>query len=100
MSHNYFVYTLTNPNKSTLYIGVTNDLIRRLDEHSLNAGNAHTFAGKYFCHLLIYYERFTSIDHAIQREKELKKWSRSKKELLISSINPAWATLNSKIQED
>jgi putative endonuclease len=99
-SHNYFVYILTNPKRTTIYIGVTNDLKRRLEEHVLNAGDPATFAGKFYCHILLYYERFTFVDHAIQREKELKKWSRSKKETLINSMNPHWFSLNSDIQED
>ncbi|WP_373283828.1 GIY-YIG nuclease family protein [Pontibacter amylolyticus] len=97
--HNYFVYILTNPKKTTLYIGVTNDMARRLEEHSENAGNPATFAGKYFCHLLMYYERFSSVEHAIAREKELKKWSRDKKEALIESMNPHWLPLNAEVQE-
>nr|WP_253403351.1 GIY-YIG nuclease family protein [Pontibacter sp. HSC-36F09] len=97
--HNYFVYILTNPKKTTLYIGITNDIVRRLEEHCENAGNPATFAGKYFCHLLMYYERFSSVEHAIAREKELKKWSRDKKDALINSTNPHWFPLNIEVQE-
>jgi putative endonuclease len=76
--HNYFVYILTNKNKTVLYIGVTNDLQRRIYEHenSLLPG----FTQKYNCHFLVYYEHFRNIDDAISREKELKKWRREKKE--------------------
>ncbi|MHA6246371.1 GIY-YIG nuclease family protein [Pontibacter sp. CAU 1760] len=99
-SHNYFVYITTNPGKTVLYIGMSNTLQRRLEEHALNAGLPHTFAGRYYCHLLVYYERFTQVEHAIAREKELKKWSRKKKEALIAQQNPTWAFLNEEIAED
>ena len=98
-SHNYFVYIITNPNKTVLYIGVTNDLIVRLDQHFENRGNKRTFAGKYFCYHLLYWERFQYVDHAIEREKELKTWSRVKKEKLIDTINPEWRFLNEEIRE-
>ncbi|WP_366943820.1 GIY-YIG nuclease family protein [uncultured Pontibacter sp.] len=67
---------------------MTNELPRRIDEHTLNAGDPSTFAGRYYCHNLVYYERFTYVQHAIEREKQTKKWSRKKKEELISSFNP------------
>ena len=95
--HNYFVYIVTNHTKSVLYIGVTNDIRRRLHEHFENRGNAETFAGRYHCYNLVYYERFSHIDHAISREKELKDWNRKKKEALINSINPEWNFLNDEI---
>ena len=98
-AHNYFVYITTNPKRTTLYIGVTNDLVRRLEEHAANAGNPSTFAGLYHCNNLVYYERFGEVGHAIEREKEIKKWSRSKKEALISSFNPGWRFLNEDVQE-
>ncbi|MDB4903260.1 MAG: nuclease family protein [Mucilaginibacter sp.] len=87
------------PNKSVLYIGVTNDLTRRLCEHKENKGNKSTFAGKYYCYNLIYYEHFTHIDHAIEREKEIKKWRREKKESLIATLNPEWRFLNDEVSE-
>ena len=93
-SHNYFIYITTNPAKTVLYIGVTNDLRRRIQQHFEARGSKKSFTGKYYCYNLIYYERFQFIQHAIQREKELKKWRRSKKEELISSLNPDWKTLN------
>ncbi len=74
--HNYFVYIVTNISKSTLYIGVTNDLETRLQQHLANKNKPETFAGKYHCHNLVYWERFQYIDDAIAREKELKKWNR------------------------
>ena len=76
---NYFTYILTNKNKTVLYTGVTNNLKRRLFEHQEDAkGVKGTFAGKYNCYYLVYYERFQLIEHAIKREKEIKGWNRSK----------------------
>ncbi|KAA5548616.1 GIY-YIG nuclease family protein [Adhaeribacter rhizoryzae] len=93
-NHNYFVYITTNPNRTTYYIGVTNDLPRRLTEHFENSGKPGTFAGKYFCYNLIYFERYPSPNQAIDREKQLKGWSRSKKEALIRKQNPNLKFLN------
>ena len=94
--HQYWVYIVTNPRKTSLYIGVTNDLSRRLQEHFENRGNVETFAGKYFCYNLVYFDEFKYIDKAIAREKQLKKWSRKKKENLIEMSNPKWKFLNLK----
>jgi putative endonuclease len=93
------VYITTNFDKTTLYVGVTNDLPTRLSQHYENRGKANTFAGKYFCHQLVYWERHAEINHAIEREKEIKKWRREKKEALIHSINPEWRFLNEEIQD-
>jgi putative endonuclease len=95
--HNYFVYIVTNKNKTVLYIGVTNDLQRRIyeHEHSLMSG----FTQKYNCQFLIYYEHFQDINDTILREKELKKWRREKKEKLINKFNADWKFLNSEIYE-
>ena len=98
-NYNFYVYIVTNPIKTVLYIGVTNDIRRRLYEHTENKGDKKSYAGKYYCHNLIYYEHFTHIEHAIEREKELKKWSRKKKEMLIASTNPNWIFLNDEINE-
>ena len=93
----YYIYIVTNPNRTTLYIGVTNNLNARVIEHWLNRGNAETFTGKYYCFNLIYYEIFSCIKMAIKREKEIKKWNRAKKEALINKQNPNWIFLNEKI---
>ena len=89
--NNFFVYIITNPGKTTLYTGVTNDLKRRLGEHYANRGKKETFAGRYYCYQLIYYERYESIVMAIEREKEIKDLSREKKMELIKSTNPSLA---------
>jgi putative endonuclease len=97
-NHNYFVYIVTNKNTTVLYIGVTNDLKRRLYEHEEDAKNLKKhFTGKYNCYNLVYYERFQFIQHAIAREKELKGWTRLKKEKLIQEFNPDWKFLNESI---
>ncbi len=98
--HNYFVYITTNPQKTTLYIGVTNNLQRRMNEHYENRGKPEAFAGKYFCYNLLYYERFQFIEHAIARETELKTWSKEKKVKLIEKLNPIWKFLNQEIVEE
>ena len=85
--------------KTVLYIGVTNDLDRRLHEHFENKGSLKSFGGKNYCYNLVYFEHFTHINYAIEREKELKKWRREKKDALISSFNPEWKFLNREIIE-
>ena len=97
MSGNYFVYILTNPNKTVLYTGMTNDLESRLIEHYYSKGIERTFADRYFCYNLLYYERHISPQSAIDREKEIKDWNRKKKEALINSFNPGWNFLNREI---
>ena len=93
--HNYYIYILTNYSKSTLYTGVTNDLERRLIEHAENSRNDRkTFAGRYSCIYLIYYEWYMNIEEAIGREKQIKGWTRVKKEKMIASFNPDWRFLN------
>lgn len=93
--HNYYVYILTNYQRTTLYIGVTNNLRVRLSEHQENARcNAKSFTGRYRCTYLVYYEYYQWIQDAIDREKQLKRWSRAKKEYLITEFNPGWTFLN------
>lgn len=98
MDHNYFVYILTNYSKTVLYIGVANDLQNRLYQHQEDAkGEKRHFTGKYNVVYLIYWEHFQWIQHAIEREKELKGWRRSKKEELINEFNPDWKFLNNEV---
>jgi putative endonuclease len=91
------VYLVTNPNRTTLSLGVTNNISARITEHWENRGQSDTFAGKYFCYNLIYFEAYQYIQMAIAREKEIKKWNREKKENLIATRNPKWVFLNEKI---
>ncbi|KAB2879178.1 GIY-YIG nuclease family protein [bacterium] len=90
MKGNYYVYITTNPGKTVLYVGVTNDLKVRLQQHYENRGKKKTFAGRYYCYKLVYYEHFSDIKQAIAWEKEIKNMTRAKKEALISAKNPKW----------
>ena len=93
MTHqNYVVYMLTNADRHTvLYLGITNELERRASEHSLGWGSA--FARKHNAHKLVYFEAYPDPATAIAREKQLKNWSRAKKEALIAKRNPEWRDL-------
>lgn len=88
--HNYFVYIITNPRKTVLYTGVTNNLQIRMQQHFENRGNPKTFAGKYYCYNLLHHEHYQYIQHAIEREKEIKLMMRDKKESLINEQNLNW----------
>lgn len=68
----YYVYITTNPRKNVLYTGVTNNLRQRMNQHYENKGKSEAFAGKYYCYNLIYFEEFTDVKQAIEREKKLK----------------------------
>ena len=91
MPHRYTVYILTN-RSDTLYIGMTNDLPRRIAEHKAGRGSA--FTSKYNIDRLIYVEETGDVREAISREKQLKGWSRAKKIALIESVNPEWKDLS------
>ena len=92
--HIYEVYIVTNPQRTVLYVGVTNNLPQRLIEHWQNRGVVKTFAGKYHCYNLLYYEEHSYILNAIAREKEIKGWRREKKMNLIIETNPELKFLN------
>ncbi|MBV8388161.1 MAG: GIY-YIG nuclease family protein [Mucilaginibacter sp.] len=98
-NYNFYIYITTNPDKSVLYVGVTNDLGIRLYQHYENRGKNESFAGKYYCYNLVYFEHFSHIEQAIAREKEIKKWRREKKVALIESTNPDWKFLNKEVIE-
>lgn len=86
-----FTYILTNATNTVLYIGVTNNLIRRVYEHRTKA--VAGFTERYHLNKLVYYECFNDISNAIEREKTLKKWNRDWKERLINESNPTWRDL-------
>jgi putative endonuclease len=88
----YFVYILTNKANRVLYIGVTNDLSRRMYEHKNALING--FTKKYHINKLVYNECFSNMKDAILREKQLKAWRREKKIALIESTNPSWNELS------
>ncbi len=85
------VYILASRRDGTLYVGVTNNLIRRVWEHKQNLTDG--FTKKYTVHTLVYYELYSDILHAIAREKEIKKWKRRWKLQLIEKNNPDWKDL-------
>ena len=87
----YYVYLLTNANHSVIYIGVTNDLMRRMAGHK--AGVHEGFTKQYNVHKLVYFETYPDINAAIAREKQLKAGARAKKLALINMHNPAWEEL-------
>lgn len=93
--HRYFVYILTNKNKSVLYIGVTNNLEYRIQRHVEGGTFAQdAFTSRYKCYYLLYVEEYQQIHDAIAREKELKGWTRAKKIELIKTVNPEMIFLN------
>jgi len=92
------IYIMTNKHKTTLYIGVTSDLIARVQQHKQHVFKG-SFTDRYNLEYLVYYENFPSIEEAITREKEIKKWRREKKETLIHSQNPHWRDLWEEIKD-
>src|SRR5262245_59380554 len=91
IERSYWVYILASRIGGTIYVGMTNDLIRRVDEHKI--GVADGFTKKYKVHRLMYFEQFSDLHAAIAREKRLKKWKRAWKIQLIEKQNPNWDDL-------
>jgi putative endonuclease len=98
MSKEGYIYFLANQHNNVLYVGVTNNLTRRVSEHKakINKGFTH----KYNCYKLVYFEKIASIEEAIHREKQLKNWKREWKNELINSMNPTWEDLSEEIGVD
>lgn len=92
--HNYYVYILTNKNNKVMYIGVTNNLERRVYEHKNKLMDG--FTKKYNVNKLVYFEYTTDVYSALEREKELKKWRREKKNALVITENPEWKDLSAE----
>ena len=90
--HQYFLHILSNKFNGTLYIGITNDLERRMFEHKNRLIDG--FAKKYRLNILVYFETFQYINDAIKREKNMKKWKRQWKIDLIEEDNPNWIDLS------
>ena len=88
----YYVYILASATNYSVYIGVTNDLIRRVYEHRHEA-DPNSFTAQYQIHKLVYFEQTTDVRAALEREKQLKGWRRSKKNALIETMNPQWKDL-------
>ena len=91
MARQYYVYILASKRNGTLYIGVTSNLIKRVYEHKNNL--VEGFTHKYDIHNLVYYEMTESVESAIRKEKQLKKWKREWKIRLIEKGNPEWKDL-------
>jgi len=91
----YFVYILASKKDGTLYVGITNDLVRRVWEHRTDVVDG--FTKKYAVHQLVYFETFDDPRSAIEREKKLKRWRREWKRALIEKENPGWHDLYDKI---
>ena len=91
--YSFWVYIIGTVHDRVLYIGVTNSLSRRVSEH--RNGYSEGFTTKYRCRKLLYYEQYDDVRDAIGRETQIKKWSRSKKNALISRLNPDWSDLGS-----
>ncbi|MBR6680497.1 MAG: GIY-YIG nuclease family protein [Clostridia bacterium] len=87
----YSIYILSNKTNTTVYIGFTNDLQRRILEHRQGQGNG--FTKRYHVYKLVYFEEYSNVNDAIAREKQLKHWRREKKNSLIESFNPEWKDL-------
>jgi putative endonuclease len=93
-----FIYIITNKNNTTVYIGVTSNLPKRIMEHKQKK-NQDSFSARYNLNKLVYYEQFQMISDAIGREKQLKGGNRTTKDSLINSINPNWADLYDEIKD-
>ena len=89
---NYYVYILTNKSERVMYIGVTNNLERRVFEHKQEL--VEGFTKRHHVHKLVYYETTPDVRAAIGREKQLKGWLRSRKNALVESVNPEWRDLS------
>jgi putative endonuclease len=96
MEEQYYVYILTNKSNNGLYIGVTNDLERRIYEHKNKMIDG--FTKKYNLTKLVYYEATTDVGSAIEREKQLKNWHREWKMNLIKEFNPEWKDLGEMLK--
>jgi putative endonuclease len=95
MDKQFFVYILASRYRGTLYVGVTNDLSRRIGEH--RSGLVAGFTKKYKVHQLVYYEEFGSILEARARERTIKRWRREWKFKLIEDVNPRWRDLTADL---
>ena len=98
MDKQYFVYILTNKSNKVLYIGVTSNLLKRIEQHKNKL--VEGFTSKYNVYKLIYFETHNRVENAITREKQIKKWNREWKENLIIRQNPKWKDPYNNILKD
>ena len=92
----YHVYMMTNWNNQVLYVGVTNNLYRRVQEHI--SQSCPGFTERYNLNKLVYFEQFNNVNQAIAREKQLKGWNREKKNKLVNNFNAGWLDLSKTIE--
>lgn len=92
--NSYYIYIMASVS-GTLYVGVTNNIVKRVYEHKNDLIDG--FTKKYQCHKLIYFEQTSDVNSAIVREKQIKNWNREKKEILIKILNPRWVDLYEEI---
>ncbi|MEM8895926.1 MAG: GIY-YIG nuclease family protein [Bacteroidota bacterium] len=97
MAKGGYTYIVSNPRRTTLYIGMTSNLYNRIYEHKY--GHGSKFTSSYNCIDLVYYEFHEHLETAIKREKQLKKWKRSYKHNLIASFNPEWRDLFDEVKD-
>ena len=88
----YYVYILANQSNSVIYVGVTNNLLRRIHEHK-NSADPTSFTFRYRVNKLVYFDVTSDVYAAISREKQIKKWNRNRKNQLIQEANPEWKDL-------
>ncbi len=93
--HNYYVYILTSSDNAMFYVGVTNNLIRRVIEHKIHCNEG--FTSEYNVNKLVYFELFANIEDAIKREKQLKRYKRLWKFNLVNEFNANWIDLSEKV---
>lgn len=91
-----YTYTMSSPNRNSLYTGVTSNLEKRVSEHKIKF-YPDSFTARYNCVILVYYAYFTTIEEAILEEKRIKGLKRKNKERLIDDMNPAWEDLSDKL---
>ena len=96
-NHDYWVYILTNKHWTTLYIGITNDILRRLYQHRY--GEVDGFTKRYLLNRLVWIEHFRNVNDAIACAKKLKGWRRNRKTALIQQTNPRWLDLSDEWEQ-
>ncbi|MFA5814881.1 MAG: GIY-YIG nuclease family protein [Bacteroidales bacterium] len=96
MIRKYYVYIMASGCNRVLYIGMTNDLHRRVFEHKTHRNKG--FTKEYNVTKLVYYELYYYVNNAITRERQLKKWNRAWKENLVNNVNPLWLDLNNDLR--
>jgi putative endonuclease len=97
MEKRFYIYILANRPRGSIYIGMTNDLVRRVWQHK--EGQANGFTKRYWIKRLVYFEAHATAENAIEREKRLKRWRRAWKDDLVECANPMWRDLYDDIAQ-